>query len=89
MGGGVCYLSGREIVGNWIRIVIPSSARNLVFEIASASPSNDGELEVKVGFVDIALIVVIIAGAVYLLYRSLWKKKGHCPGCDSGTCDKK
>jgi hypothetical protein len=35
-------------------------------------------------FVDIALIAAIIAGAVYLLYRSIWKKKGHCPGCDSG-----
>lgn len=39
------------------------------------------------GFVDIALMVVIIAGAVYLLYRSVWKKKGHCSGCDSaGIC---
>jgi len=41
------------------------------------------------GFVDIILMAVIIAGALYLLYRSLWKKKGHCPGCDSGTCDAK
>jgi hypothetical protein len=43
------------------------------------------------GFVDILLMGLIIAGAVYLLYRSLWKKKGHCQGCDSGTCkpDKK
>jgi hypothetical protein len=40
-------------------------------------------------FVDIALMVVIIAGAVYLLYRSVWKKKEHCQGCDSGTCDAK
>ncbi len=39
------------------------------------------------GFIDIALMVVIISGAVYLLYRSIWKKKGHCPGCDSGTCE--
>jgi hypothetical protein len=46
-------------------------------------------LEVKMGFVDVALMAVIIAGAVYLLYRSLWKKKGHCPGCDSETCTKK
>jgi len=38
------------------------------------------------GFIDIALMAVIIAGAVYLLYRSVWKKKGHCPGCDSGIC---
>jgi hypothetical protein len=41
------------------------------------------------GLVDIVLIAVIIAGAVYLLYRSMWKKKGYCPGCDPGTCDKK
>jgi hypothetical protein len=34
------------------------------------------------GFVDIVLIVPIVGGAVYLLYRSLWKKKGYCTGCD-------
>jgi hypothetical protein len=45
-------------------------------------------MEVKMGFVDIALMAVIIAGAVYLLYRSLWKKKGHCPGCNSEICNK-
>jgi hypothetical protein len=39
------------------------------------------------GFVDIALIVIIVGGALYLLYRSVWKKKGHCPGCDSRTCE--
>jgi len=39
------------------------------------------------GIVDIVLIVVIVGGAVYLLYRSLWKKKGYCTGCDSpGKC---
>jgi len=39
------------------------------------------------GIVDIVLIVVIVGGAAYLLYRSLWKKKGYCPGCDtSGKC---
>jgi hypothetical protein len=41
------------------------------------------------GLIDILLMGLIIAGAVYLLYRSLWKKKGHCQGCDSGTCDTK
>ncbi|BCB95301.1 hypothetical protein JZK55_02230 [Dissulfurispira thermophila] len=40
------------------------------------------------GFIDIALMAVIISGAVYLLYRSIFKKKGHCHGCDSGTCAK-
>lgn len=39
------------------------------------------------GFVDIIFMVLIVTGALYLLYRSLWKKQGHCPGCDSGTCD--
>jgi hypothetical protein len=34
------------------------------------------------GFVDIVLIVLIVGGAVYLLYRSIWKKKGYCHGCD-------
>ena len=32
-------------------------------------------------------IVLIVGGAVYLLYRSLWKKKSYCTGCDtSGKC---
>jgi hypothetical protein len=39
------------------------------------------------GIVDIVLIALIVGGAVYLLYRSLWKKKGYCHGCDSsGKC---
>lgn len=40
-------------------------------------------------FVDVVLMALIGGGAGYLLYRSVWKKKGHCQGCDSGTCDKK
>ncbi len=35
------------------------------------------------GIVDVALIVLIVGGAIYLLYRSLWKRKGYCHGCDS------
>jgi len=31
------------------------------------------------------LVGAIIAGAVYLLYRNLWKKK-HCSGCNSQDC---
>jgi hypothetical protein len=41
------------------------------------------------GFVDILLMGAIIAGAIYILYRSLWKKKGHCAGCDSADCEVK
>jgi len=41
------------------------------------------------GFVDIALMTVILAGAAYLLYRSVWKKKGHCLCCDSEKCEVK
>jgi hypothetical protein len=41
------------------------------------------------GIVDIVLMVMFIGGAVYLLYRSLWKKKGHCSGCSSETCNLK
>jgi len=41
------------------------------------------------GIVDVLLMVLIIGGAVYLLYRSIWKKKGHCSGCDMETCDVK
>jgi hypothetical protein len=49
----------------------------------------EGYKELDMGFIDIVLMVVIIAGACYLLYHSLWKKKGHCTGCDSGTCNSK
>ena len=35
---------------------------------------------------DIVVMVLIIAGSFYLLYRSVWKKQGHCPGCDAGAC---
>ena len=48
--------------------------------------SEEGRL--IMGFMDIVLMVVIIGGALYILYRSVWKKKGHCSGCDSGTCDR-
>jgi hypothetical protein len=41
------------------------------------------------GPIDVVLMVLIVGGAVYLLYRSLWKKKGHCQGCLSGACDSK
>lgn len=41
------------------------------------------------GATDILLAGLIIGGALYLLYRSLWKKKGHCSGCDSGGCGMK
>ncbi len=39
------------------------------------------------GFVDYLLMGFIISGAVYILYRSFWKKKGQCSGCETGTCD--
>ncbi|MBI5787545.1 MAG: FeoB-associated Cys-rich membrane protein [Candidatus Schekmanbacteria bacterium] len=38
---------------------------------------------------DIILSIIIIAGALFLLYRSLFKKKGYCPGCDHGDCKSK
>jgi hypothetical protein len=41
------------------------------------------------GAADIIWMALILAGAGYLLYRSIWKKKGHCQGCDSCGCDKK
>jgi len=36
---------------------------------------------------DMLIAAVILAAAFYLLYHSVWKKKGHCQGCDSGSCD--
>lgn len=43
------------------------------------------------GTMDMIIAGVILAGAFWLLYHSIWKKKGHCPGgCGSGgCCDKK
>ena len=41
------------------------------------------------GIKDIVLMGLIIAGALYLLYRSLWRKKGHCAGCDACETVKK
>lgn len=36
------------------------------------------------GASDIIVASAILVGAAYLVYRSLWKKKGHCPGCAGG-----
>jgi hypothetical protein len=38
------------------------------------------------GLADILWMALILAGAVYLFYRSVIRKKGHCPGCDDGRC---
>jgi hypothetical protein len=35
---------------------------------------------------DILLAGGIAIGALYLLYRSIWKKRGYCHGCSSGNC---
>jgi hypothetical protein len=43
-------------------------------------------VEVKMGIYDIIWMVMIVAGALYLLYRSVWKKKGLCAGCSAGSC---
>jgi hypothetical protein len=38
---------------------------------------------------DIALMGLIACGAFYLLYRSIWKKKGDCCGCAGCASQKK
>jgi hypothetical protein len=35
---------------------------------------------------DIILTGAIIGGALYLLYRSFWNKRGYCPGCTAANC---
>ncbi len=35
---------------------------------------------------DVIWMAMIVGGALYLLYRSVWKKKGHCGGCSSSSC---
>ena len=37
----------------------------------------------KMGLVDIVLMILIAGAAVYILYRSILKKKGHCGGCEA------
>lgn len=41
------------------------------------------------GTTDIIIAAAILGFAAWLLYRSFWKKKGHCHGCTSDCCDKK
>ena len=43
------------------------------------------------GFSDMVIAAVILSGAGYLLYISLWKHKGSCcgSGCGGGCCNKK
>jgi hypothetical protein len=38
------------------------------------------------GATDVVWMVLILAGAAWLLYHSLWKKKGRCDGCGDGGC---
>ncbi|MFZ5799071.1 MAG: FeoB-associated Cys-rich membrane protein [Thermodesulfobacteriota bacterium] len=38
------------------------------------------------GPADLIWMVILIGGALYILYRSLWKKRGYCHGCPSQTC---
>lgn len=38
------------------------------------------------GIGDIFWMILILGGAGYLFYRSVIRKKGHCPGCDDGNC---
>ena len=35
---------------------------------------------------DVILAGAIVFAAVYVIYRSIWKKGCYCPGCDSQTC---
>jgi len=41
------------------------------------------------GVFDIFLMSVILGGAFWLLYHSLWKKKGCCQGCNGEACSKR
>ena len=50
-------------------------------QIPASRPEGD-----PMGVSDVVTAAVILGAAAYLLYRSVWKKKGHCPGCDSGGC---
>jgi hypothetical protein len=38
------------------------------------------------GLADAVIAAGILGGALYLLYRSLWKGGGSCHGCEGGAC---
>ncbi|WP_041448590.1 hypothetical protein [Anaeromyxobacter sp. Fw109-5] len=38
------------------------------------------------GLADAVIAALVLAGAAFLLYRSLFKGKGPCHGCSSGGC---
>jgi hypothetical protein len=38
------------------------------------------------GAADLVIAGLVLAGALYLLYRSTWKRGGACHGCDGGAC---
>jgi hypothetical protein len=42
-----------------------------------------------VGIADLVWMALVLGGAGYLLYRSLWKKNGCCQGCDNVGCPRK
>ncbi len=39
--------------------------------------------------IDIAVAVIVAGFALFLLYRSFWKKGGACSGCEVSDCDLK
>ncbi len=39
--------------------------------------------DTPLGWTDIAIVLAIVAAAVYYLYRKLWRKRGQCSGCAS------
>jgi attachment p12 family protein len=41
------------------------------------------------GISDLIIATAILSGSGWLLYRSLWQKKGHCTGGCCGGCGKK
>lgn len=41
------------------------------------------------GTADMIIAAAILGVAAWLLYRSVWKKKGHCHGCEGGGCGKR
>ncbi len=41
------------------------------------------------GIADVVWMALILGGAGYLLYRSVWKNKGRCQGCNGAGCAKR
>lgn len=49
------------------------------------APAVDISAETPLGLVDMAVVGLVVAFAVWYLYRKLWARRGSCDGCAKGS----